>query len=260
MQNQSRAPPRPQSINALQGDKSVRQNHLDPSQRHLRGDRYATSQGRRNDISSRGVRRLPTGFEAPVGRYRIKMDTAGPPVLETPPFRLKKIKLPEAANHQSVGETRPTAQPFKPKSPIQRLDRAELDRLLNSASSSPRKPQSSSKPPSLAPHKDTFSSGSSDRLLQQSFPPQQTPPRTSQLGVKCSYCGSGSHKSDACWSRPTVTAIKRTPPSRGGSLTDAAEAWIQKNAGKTQSTAQIQYERDERGRFLEPDRRRSRFD
>jgi translation initiation factor IF-2 len=211
---------------------------FDGPARNQNRDRFGPG-ARRNTVNDRGNDYRPP----PQNRYTVNMDSR-PPV-HTPAFgsgHLRRRNEPQPGRAPFRADDRRSPQVSRPPPQSKMLDQDEISRLLGDASTN-RKPY---------------------QPLARDMNAQRT----------CFHCGSKEHLSNACPTKPTLRerppqgrseqkTTTYTPPHRyQESISDAAEAWVQKSKGKLEieRSAQVQIEEDSRRRNdMESERRRSRF-
>ncbi|KAL1800149.1 hypothetical protein ACET3X_000491 [Alternaria dauci] len=194
---------------------------------------------RRNTVNDRGHEYRPPAQS----RYTVNMDSR-PPV-NTPAFgsaHLRRRNEPQTG--RTPFELDDQRSPHASRPPPQRkmMDQDEISRLLGD--------------------------GSTNRKPYQPLARDMNAQRT------CFHCGSKEHMSNTCPTKPTLRerppqersqqrTTTYTPPQRyQESISDAAEAWVQKSKGnlEIEPSAQVQMEEDNRRRNdMESERRRSRF-
>lgn len=174
-------------------------------------------------------------------RYNVNMD-ARPPVRNMPAFgsgHLRRRNEPQADRAPPMASPRERQPPRS--APGSRLDQAEIDRLL----------------------------GNNSTINKQDPPrPYARLSRDTNVRTKCMHCGREDHLSLECPNKPVLRQPQRFPRRQdelqsyknGGSLSEAAETWIQKEGSSIQSAQQAYEEREERRRNAEEyEKRRNRL-
>ncbi|KAJ4339865.1 translation initiation factor IF-2 [Ascochyta clinopodiicola] len=191
-------------------------------------------------------------------RFRVNMDAK--PQFDTPAFgsgHLRRRNEPQATPAQSIREESRRPPP-RAASSRGKLDQTELDKLLG----------------------NDFSQSRPSR-------PYQPLARNSNAQRKCFNCGSPDHLSAACPNKPTFRERPDAQRSTTGgkvmyqpqqsnretrhqpqqaapeSLADAANDWVSKRGSKLEVEPRsytVEEERDNKGRNIDKERRRSRFE
>ncbi|KAF2470293.1 initiation factor 2 [Lindgomyces ingoldianus] len=186
------------------------------------------------------VRRvIPGGDPLRNTRYRVNMDSRGPPVSSTPEFgsvgHLRRRNNPQAKTAWNAAPSRELPQPMSTQPTKRKWAQGDLEQMLGANSNLPR------------------------RELPRSHIPLT---RKMSTPMKCFHCGQQGHRTQDCLLKPVV---RQPEPAqqREGALADAAEAWIRKQRTRSDeplSAEQARYEEEGRRRDTSmSDRRRSRF-
>ncbi|KAF1362462.1 initiation factor 2 [Lizonia empirigonia] len=179
-------------------------------------------------------------------RFRVNMDSK--PQFDTPAFgsgHLRRRNEPHVGSAPSLQDASRTPSRVVPSR--EKLDQDELDKLLGNTSSRSRPSRS-----------------------------YQPLGRNANAQRKCFNCGSPDHMSAACPNKPTFRERSNAPQSTTGgktmyqpqqtapeSLVDAANEWVSKNGNKLEvepQMYQVKEEWDNKGRIIEKEKRRSRFE